>query len=53
MRHVTSEQIMDQKTFFNDIFQILPSNFLTYKNNKIFIKRYWNLDSKNIRLLER
>ncbi|MAI85876.1 MAG: hypothetical protein CMF99_01625 [Candidatus Marinimicrobia bacterium] len=34
------------ETFFNDIFQILPSNFLTYKNNKIFIKRYWNLDSK-------
>ena len=34
-----------KETFFNDVFQILPSNILTYKNNKVFIKRYWVLDS--------
>ena len=34
-----------EETFFNEIFQILPSNLITYKNNKVVIKRYWNLDS--------
>lgn len=34
-----------EETFFNDIFQILPSNLITFKNNKLYTKRYWDLDS--------
>ncbi len=37
-----------EETFFNDVFQILPSNILTYKNDKVLIKRYWDLDSNKI-----
>ncbi|MFL3005275.1 MAG: asparagine synthase-related protein [Candidatus Neomarinimicrobiota bacterium] len=35
-----------EETFFNDIFQIPPANLLTFKNKKILIKRYWDLDPK-------
>ena len=33
-----------EETFFKDIYQILPSSLLTFKNNQVNIKRYWDLD---------
>ncbi|MAL65031.1 MAG: hypothetical protein CMF94_02900 [Candidatus Marinimicrobia bacterium] len=31
-------------TFFNGVKQVLPSNFITYKKNKLFTKKYWTLE---------
>ena len=32
------------ETFFNDINQLKPSTIITYKNNKLLLRKYWDLD---------
>jgi asparagine synthase (glutamine-hydrolysing) len=31
---------------FKDIYELRPAHYLIYKNNKLIIKRYWNIENK-------
>ena len=36
------------KTFFKDIYEILPGHYATIENNKINIKQYWDLETTEV-----
>ncbi len=42
----------NRETFFSNIYQLLPANFLKIKDGKIDIKRYWELPKPNNNLNE-
>ncbi|HON57839.1 MAG TPA: asparagine synthetase B, partial [bacterium] len=41
---LTFQNILDNKTFFKNIFKLLPGHLGILKNNDLTIKKYWDLD---------
>ena len=39
-------RIVDEKTFFKDIYQVRPGHYFIIKNGEMIVKRYWNLKPK-------
>jgi asparagine synthase (glutamine-hydrolysing) len=44
--YLTFQNILDEKTFFEGIYNLLPGNYLKLKNNKLEIKEYWKPEFK-------
>ena len=44
--YLTFQNILDEKTFFQEISILKPGNYLKLKNNKLEIKEYWSPEFK-------
>ena len=41
--YFTFQYTLGEETLFRDINQLMPGQFLTYKNNQLHIKKYWDV----------
>ncbi|KHO61749.1 asparagine synthase [Thermoanaerobacter sp. YS13] len=45
--YLTYRYVPGEQTMFKNILKLMPGHILTYSNNKINIKKYWDIDFKN------
>jgi asparagine synthase (glutamine-hydrolysing) len=38
-----------QETFFKNIYQLRPGEYLLFENNKVTVESYWDIDAKEVR----
>ena len=46
-------QDYNEETFFKDIYQLKPAHYLTFKDGKLEIKRYWDIEKNIYKVAER
>ena len=47
LEYFTFQYTLGEETLFKDIQQLMPGHFLTYKNKKLNLKKYWDVNYKN------
>lgn len=42
--YLTFQYSVGRETFFKDVYKLMPAHYFRYRDGKIYIKRYWDVD---------